>query len=204
MLTVNIDRRWEPEDFIEFFRSVESLYYKAIDDRRHHFLHDYLFFERRFERGFGYLSYDEHLDAMNERLLKENRNSLQSDSRISVFRIAYASPGPVDIAGLGTAMEAIDKIIGRLITFFTERNLRKEGDKRAGIETELKAIELEKEKESLRSLKIANAREILALEREYPEEIQLTLVQLAVRDQDKLAALISEGKLIGSKVRKDK
>ena len=33
MLRLEIDGNWEPEDFIEVFRGVEALYYKAASER---------------------------------------------------------------------------------------------------------------------------------------------------------------------------
>jgi hypothetical protein len=195
MLRLKIDRQWEPEDFIEVLEATESLYYKALGYRRRPFAPEIFFLERR---G-SFLSYDERLDSLNDWLLKEHRMTTHAEIRLQIKCIEYASPGGIDFAGLGQAMEAIDRSIGRMIEFFTERRKRREGDKQAKLETSIKEIELAKEQESLRAIQIANAREILSLRREYPDELEELLLPLAVRDQEKLASRIAEQKLVGVK-----
>ncbi len=195
MLRIKINGNWEPEDFVALMEATESLYYKALQRPYRHHLHDFLFFEGR--RVF--YSYDEQLDATNRYLLAESRNSVPGHSRIQVRRVDYASPGKVDLLGIGEAFKSVEGIIDRLITFFTERNLRRERDKQARIETSIKEIDADKQRESLRSLQIENARELLRLRREYPEELENMLVPLAVRDQERLTNLISQQKLIGVK-----
>jgi hypothetical protein len=99
---------------------------------------------------------------------------------------------------LGEACKAIEGIFDRLISFFTERRLRREWDKQATIETSLKETELEKEEQSLRALKLENARKILDLHRDYPDVPEEFLLALIVRDQDKLIPRIAERKLVGA------
>lgn len=192
-LTLSIDGRLEPEDFIEIFEAVESLYYKAIDDRRRLYPLDRYYFGRRVLDQ----SYPDRLDSVNDWILKESRMTTFGENRLFVSRIEYASPGGIDFAGVGQAIEALDRTIGRLIAFFTERHKRRETDKQASIDTQIKEIEFEKERESLRALQIENARELLALRRDFPDELQEVLLPLAVRDQERLSARIAEGKLIG-------
>lgn len=195
MLTLKIDRQWEPEDFIEVLQGVESLYYKAIGYRYRPFVPEIYFMERHHP----FTSYDERLNLLNNWLLQESRITIYADMRLLVRRIDYASPGSIDLIGVGKAIEAVDKIIGRLIEYFTERRKRREGDKQARIDTEIKEVELAKERESLRAIQIANARELLSLRREFPDEFEEILVPLAVRDQEKISSRIAERKLIGTK-----
>ncbi|MEM7664053.1 MAG: hypothetical protein AAF292_17565 [Pseudomonadota bacterium] len=199
MLRMKIDGNWEPEDFIALMKATESLYYKALPRSYRYHLHEFLFLERR--RAF--YSYEEQLDATNRYLLAESRNSVPGHSRILVRRVDYASPGKVDLIGIGEAFKSVEGIVDRLIKFFTERNLRKERDKQARLETLIKEIEAEKQHETLKSLQIENARELLRLRREFPEELENMIVPLAVRDQERLTDLISQEKLIGVK-RSDK
>lgn len=193
MLRMKIDGNWEPEDFVALLEATESLYYKALSRPYRHHLHDFLLFERR--RPF--YSYDDQLDATNRYLLAESRNNLPGHSRILVRRVDYASPGKVDLIGIGEAFKSIEGIVDRLITFFTERNLRREKDKQARLDTSIKEIEIEKHRETLKSLQVDNARELLRLRREFPAELENMLVPLAVRDQERLTDLISQQKLIG-------
>jgi hypothetical protein len=194
MLRLEIDGRWEPEDFIEVLKGIESLYYKAVVRRAYPFEPPFFWFERSSIA----LSFDEHVDLSNDWLLARARSTARSYSRLRVARIEYASPGGIDLVGLGEACKAIEGIIDRLIKFFTERHLRRERDKQETIETAIKETELEKEQESLRALKIENARSILALRREYPEMPDDLFIALAVRDQDRLIPRITERKLVAA------
>lgn len=195
MLTVKIDRQWEPEDFIEVLQGIESLYYKALGLRHRPFVPEIYFIERHLP----FTSYDDRLNLLNEWLLRESRLTIYADMRLLVRRIDYASPGSIDLIGIGKAIEAIDKIVGRLIEHQTGRRKRKESDKQAKIDTKIKEIELAEKRESLRAIQIANARELLTLGREFPEEIEEIFVPLAVRDQEKISSRIAERKVIGTK-----
>jgi len=187
MLTFKIDGRWEPEDFIALLSGVESLYYKATISGRY-----YPFYEEAlaFGQTLNGLSYEDRLAAGNAYLLQAARFTVSADRRLYVTRIQYASPGGVDVAGLGAVAEALYKSLQLLLTFIQERRLRQEGDKQAKIETEIKG-------ESLRAIQIENAEKLLRLRREFPDDIVGFLLPLAVEDQRKLTSLMLEGKLVG-------
>lgn len=192
-LTLKIDGKFEPEDFIDILEGIESLYYKATDHRRRFYLPELYYFDRLAPGQ----SYTERLNSANQWLLKEARMTTHGENRLFVSRIIYASPGGMDFTGIGKALEAIERIIGRLIAFFTERHKRRETDKQASLDTQIKEIEVEKERETLRAIQIENAREILALRRDFPDELQEVLLPLAVQDQERLSNQIAEGHLIG-------
>lgn len=124
------------------------------------------------------------------------RTTAQSDRRLGITRIEYASPGGIDLVGFGEACKALEGIIDRLIKFFTERDLRRKRGKQAKIETALKEIELEKEQENLRALKLENAQRIWELRRKYPEAAKDLFLALINQDQDKLISRIAEGKIV--------
>jgi hypothetical protein len=195
MLHLKIDGRWDPEDFIEVLQGVESIYYKAVS-RRRSFYEPPIYW---LERASVFTTFESHLDYSNDWLLAQARTTTQGYSRLGIARIEYASPGGIDLVGLGEACKAVEGILGRLIQFFTERHLRRERDKQETIETGLKEIDLEREQESLRALKLENARAILALHRDYPDMPEEFLLALITRDQDKLIPRIAERKLIGAK-----
>ena len=192
-LTLKIDGKFEPEDFVDILEAIESLYYKATDHRRRFYLPELYYFERRASSQ----SYADRLDAANQWLLKEARMTTYGENRLFVSRITYASPGGMDFTGIGKALEAIERVIGRLIDFFTERHKRRETDKQATLDTHIKEIEVEKERETLRAIQIENARELLALRRDFPDELQEILLPLAVQDQERISNQIAEGRLIG-------
>ncbi len=195
MLRLKIDGIWEPEDFIEVLKGIESLYYKATIGGR--FPYDppsYLF-----ERPYLPVSFDEHLDLSNDWLLARARAVAHGSQRMRVARVHYASPGKIDLVGIGEACRAIEGIVDRLIKFFTERDLRRETGNQAKIETLRKQVELEKDGESLRALKIENARSILTLRRDFHDIPEDHIVTLIGSDQDRLIPRIAEQKLIGVK-----
>jgi hypothetical protein len=194
MLHFEIDGHWEPEDFIEVLKGIESLYYKAALSRLRFPFDPFYWFERGPK---PFLSFEENLDVSNDWLLASARITATKHQRLSVARIEYGSPGAIDLVGFGEACKAVEGIIDHLLKFFTERNLRRERDKQAKLDTELKEVEVEKERESLRALKLENARTILAIRDDFPHAPDNFLLTLTVRDQDKLIPRIAEGKLVG-------
>jgi hypothetical protein len=192
MLRLDIDGKWEPEDFIEILTGVESLYYKAALIRR--FLYEPPFYW--FERPYLSASFDDQLDQTNNWLLARARATARAEYRMKVARISYASPGGIDLSGLGQACNALKGIIDSLIKFFTEGELRHQADEQAKIETSIKETELERDRESLRALKIENARAILNLRRDFRDVPEDVLIALIGNDQDRLIPRIAERKLI--------
>lgn len=194
MLRLEIDGAWEPEDFIEVLEGIESLYYKIVAPPHRWYGPEFYFVERLGP----YLSFEDRLKNTNDWLLAEARMRAPGYDRITIRAIAYASPGSIDLLGAGKAMEVLDRMLGRLIDFLTGRKKRIEGDKQAVLDTALKEIQIEKERESLRAIQIQNARELLALRRDYHDAESEALIPLIVQDQDKLAQRIAEGKLISA------
>ncbi len=196
MLRLEIDGNWEPEDFIEVLKGVESLYYKAALSHRHTrfpFEPDFYLFSRRRASA----RFEDDVEFANDWLLQRARATSRSEYRMRVSRISYASPGGIDLVGLGEACKSLEGIIDKLIKFFTERDLRRQADAQARIATSIKETELEQHRESLRAQKIENARAILALRREFDDVPEDIFIALIANDQDRLIPRIAEGKLIG-------
>jgi hypothetical protein len=82
--------------------------------------------------------------------------------------------------------------------YFDEAHLRSQRDTQASLDTELKRIEVEKERESLQALKIKNAHDALQLLDSHPD-MHDALVPLLVRDQDAIASRLAERKLISAR-----
>lgn len=202
MLSLEIDGRWEPQDFIEVLGAIESFYYKLGREHWHRFRQpfwlddEYLLFER--ER-FGVLSFEDALDRLNARMLERARFETPSYRRLSVGRIQYGSPGGIDLLGIGKVFEALANSIGRMKIYFDEAHLRSQRDAQASLDTELKRIGVEKERESLQALKIKNAQDALQLLDSHPE-MHDALLPLLVRDQDAICSRLAERKLISAKV----
>ena len=195
MLRLKVDGSWEPEDFIEVLKDVESLYYKAAVDRR--LPYDPPFYW--LERPYLLVSFDEYLNLSNDWLLGRARAVAHGSHRMGVGRIHYASPGKIDLVGVGEACRAIEGSVDRLVKFFTEREVRREAGNQAKIETLREQVELEKDEESLRVLKIENGRSILTLRRDFHDTPQDHIVALIGKDQGRLIPRIAEQKIIGVK-----
>ena len=102
--------------------------------------------------------------------------------------------------GFARALEVVCDAIGRIVVYYWERDLRRERDRQARIDTEIKQTEFERGQESLRAIKLENARKIKEMSRDFPDWSEEQLVALAVHDQDKLIPRIAERKLVGIKV----
>ena len=198
MLVLHVDNTWEPHDFVQVLTCVESMYYKLHGRgyrsyRRYPFYLDAPFLvDRDFSPD---RSYVDELDRINWMLAERARYDASPSDKMVVSRIQYASPGSIDLLGIGKACESISNAISRMVSYYDERHIRRERDAQASLETERKGIEIERDRETLRSLKIQNAKEMLELERDL-------LLPLLVRDQDGLAERIADGRLIGAETKK--
>lgn len=205
MLKLKIDGQWEPQDFIEVLQSIESFYYKLtpIGSRRFRGLAPW--FDDDYPWGivkFDGLPFEVVLDQINHRFRERGRYETPSYGRLKINRIQYASPGGIDLLGIGKVFETLTNSIGRIKTYYDETHLRGQRDEQASLDTELKRLQIEKERETLQSIKIANARDTLNLLDAHPEARD-ALVPLLVRDQDALANRIAERKLISSSITAD-
>ena len=193
MLRLEIEGRWDPENFIQTLEGIESLYYKAAISRRDVYETSFFWYER--SRIFS--SYDEHLNWTNDWLLARARVTARSSERLTVAGIHYGSPGVIDLLGIGEVCKAVADVVGRLVSFFEDFELRRQRDKQAIIDTALKEVELKEKEESLRALKLENARVFFELCQDFarmPEDLFLSIV---TNDQDKIISQIAERKLVG-------
>ncbi|MCZ0953139.1 MAG: hypothetical protein OXQ89_04120 [Rhodospirillaceae bacterium] len=195
MLRLELNGVWEPEDFIEVFSGMESLYYKAAITRSLSSQSSWPLFGRPWLSP----SFRDHLEEANCWFVSQARAMAMPDVRMTVARIEYASPGSIDLLGFGKALEVVCDAVARIVVFYSEGDLRQERDRQARIETDIKQTELEMARESLRAIKLDNARKIMEMSREFPDWSEEMLVSLAVNDQDKLIPCISERKLTGIK-----
>jgi hypothetical protein len=200
MLRLEIGGRWEPQDFISILRSVESFYYKFADEQFDRFRGPYwLDYHYLIERErFGSPDYRALLDRLNERMVESALYKTPSHLRLSVRKIQYASPGGIDLLGIGKIFEVISTSIGRIKLYFDEAHLRSQRDAQASLDTELKRIEVERARESLQSLKIKNAQEALELFDSHPDMHEM-LLPLLVRDQDTISHKIADRKLLSAR-----
>jgi hypothetical protein len=203
MLSLKIDGLWEPQDFIDVLQAVEGMYYKLAllrYDRRRVPIFDLFDLDLVDRIPVSDVSYSTWLALTNQRITERGRYSVQGRERLKVRRVAYASPGGIDLMGLGKVCEVIANSIGSMKRYWDDAHLRRERDSQATSETRRKHLEEEKERENIRSLQIKNARDALELLERYPDR-QDVLIPLLVRDQETLSSRIVEGKLIGASVR---
>ena len=192
MLRLELSGFWEPEDFIEVFSGIESLYYKAAIGRSLSSPNSWPLFGRQWFSS----SFSDHLEETNDWFVSHARTTAMPDVRMSVARVEYSSPGSIDFFGFGKACEVVCNVISRIVVFYSERDLRRERDRQARIDTDIRETEFERERESLRAIKLDNARKIMEMSREFPDWSEEMLVSLAVNDQDKLIPRIAERKLV--------
>lgn len=191
MLRLQIDGLWEPEDFIEVLKGVESFYYKAaLPYTRPPFPYEPPFY---WQDALLPARFEEHVDLTNDWLLARARATARDKYRMKVRRISYASPGGIDLVGLGQVCNAVKGVVANLVKLCADRYLRREADAQARIETHI-------EEESLRGMKIENARKILEIRRDFPDFPEDTFVALVGNDQDRLVKRIAEGKFVGAEI----
>lgn len=192
MLRLQIDGRWEPEDFIEVLKGVESLYYKAVLSHRYPgFPYEPPFYWR--DRDYLSVTFEQHLDLTNDWLLACARATVRGEHRLKVRRVSYASPGGIDLVGIGQACSAVKDVILDIIRHCGQRELRRQAEAQSKIETDMK-------EESLRAMKIENARKILDMRRDFPDIPKDIFTALIGSDQDRLIPRVVDKKLIGVEV----
>lgn len=203
MLEIKIDGRWEPNDFIAIFQAIESFYYKlAVASTREDYDLPYWLYgghERWAFSRFEEVPFEVVLDRINQHMLERARYQTPAGLRIAVARIQYASPGGIDLLGIGKVFETLANSIGRMKSYYDDAAVRRERDAQAALDTQLKKIEVEKEKENLQALKIKNAEDALRI-LDAQQELRDALVPLLVRDQDAISGLIAEQKVISARV----
>lgn len=194
MLRLELDREWEPEDFIEVFLGIESLYYKGA-----------IPLSDRFGTPLAWpdpwrSTFETKMEHANTWILSEVRFVTPPQLRLTVARIQYGSPGSIDFFGVARVLEVLVNVIERSILFYSERDIRREKISQARLETRRLELGLEEQNESIRALKLANARELLQLRKDFPQSYSDDLLLLAINDQDKILPRIAEGKLVGGKI----
>lgn len=198
MLRLDLDGNWEPEDFIEVLRGVESLYYKAAIERSY-----------RHQGSIGWIgpwrstTFEDYVEEANSWFLSEARAIALPHERLRIASVEYGSPGNIDFLGVGKVCEVLANVIGRSVVFVAEHDLRWERTTQAKLETRKLEIELEGAEESVRALKLANAQKLLEIRRDFPDWSEDQFLLLAVSDQDKILPRISEGKLVGARSAED-
>ncbi|MCA3272327.1 MAG: hypothetical protein INF75_15845 [Roseomonas sp.] len=198
MLRLKIDGSWEPKEFIEVLQAVENMYYKLVPSELPRlWLEEFYFggafsFDRYTDTS---IPYPFVLDLTNQRLTERLRYTAPGALRLKVRAIQYASPGGIDLLGVGKVLEVICDSIGRMKVYWDDAHLRKERDKQASLDTKIKETKLEQEREILKDLKLKNAETAIRLLDSFPRAPE-ALLPLLVRDQDILWDLIAEGKLI--------
>src|SRR4051794_17790921 len=108
MLKLEIGGHWEPQDFIEVFQAIESFYYKLAHEPSYRF--DPPFWPDEVYAPWtggriDVLPYTAILDRLNGRMLERARHEAPFSERLNVVRIHYASPGGIDLLGIGKVVE---------------------------------------------------------------------------------------------------
>ncbi len=187
-MRLHIAKTWEPQDYITALAAIETMYYVIAGPEIERFSGEYFLELSRRSKGSPRLDrrYGRVSDAV-----EYGREFSEAKFRLYVSRIQHSSPGFIDLEGLGSALDVIDKTIGRLISLLTERRQQQAADERAEIENLIR-------REDLNGLRIANAREMLGLEEAYDRRGSVMEYQKILMDQQKnVEMLISRGMITG-------
>ena len=201
ILRVKVDGFWEPEDFIDTFKGIESFYYKSAiwgsvsDSYRYRYL--------MIDRYPFYSPIEDSKKRINDEIISEARILVKPAQRIIVDRIEYGSPGSIDFLGLGKLLEVFLNAIGSTVKYFGEKDLRKEQARQSAIQTEIM-------KDNLRTIRRDNVdktldiiRKMYNLDRDHPgwhEEFEDRLRLLLAIDLEKIDRVIAERKITGAEM----
>ncbi|MDE0282328.1 MAG: hypothetical protein OXN16_14855 [Gammaproteobacteria bacterium] len=198
ILRVEVGGIWEPEDFIDTFRGVESFYYKTAiwGSLSNSYRYRYLFFD-------GYPFYSRFSDSkknINEELVSEARALITPELRITVDRVEYGSPGSIDIFGAARFLEVLCDAIGKTVKYYSEKDLRREEARQAEIQTQILEASLRNIRQESVDKTLDTIRKIKELDHDHPgwrEEFEDDLKLLFSMDLEKVDRVISEGKIVG-------
>jgi hypothetical protein len=168
LMRLHIAGNWTARDFSDLFAAISSLYeirflleLAAQDLREIEFLLEEGYFLRPGPRGSRYrrllrtgfpmmpISSVALFPLTDENALRQLRTFIHEEEALRVQRVEYASPGSIDLAGLGAVMGHIKDLVFK----FVDRNDTK---KKRHLEDERLLLENER-------LRIENAREFVAL-----------------------------------------
>ena len=201
-LRLRISGEWTARDFSDLFSSLSNLYeirfaleLVAQDLRDIEFLLEdgYLLrprppsrrYRRLLRAGFPFVPSPgtAQIPLSDEKALTELRSIISSEEALYVQKVKFASPGSVDLVGLGAVMGHIKDLIFK----FVDRNDTKQS---RHLEDERRALENER-------LRIENAREFVALAKDCGySEIEIRKLVSRVDDiQDPIERLAAQHKL---------
>jgi hypothetical protein len=141
----------------------------------------FLSFRATWELGlFGTL-----LPTLDETHLARISHFLDSDERLQVLRVSYASPGSIDLVGIGAVVGHIKDFALKLIARQDLKRHRELSDEREALENE--------------RLRLENARTFVALSRDlgYTDAEVRQMVAYVDERQDHIARAVETGKLRG-------
>jgi hypothetical protein len=184
VIKLHLAEQWEPQDYLAAISAVERVYYISLFHAQFDEFVGFQSQRRRMASRFGW-----PFDGWLPEFIYTCRALADDEQRLLVSRISHASPGFIEIKGLGKAAQAVDSALGRIIAIFTERRLRRERDEQEAVKTATL-------RENLNSLKIENARKLLELDRDFPGAFHRQQLELAlVEEQEKIENLAARGLL---------
>lgn len=192
-LHIKIDGTWTATDLSSFVTHLNRLYqYHMIIDmayRDYRDLEEYFDFPRpsRLRREFGYFRHAGFGPDVVEMILEEKEQletMLTPKEMLHVDRIAYASPGSIDLTGVGKAVDALARFVQFLIEYCGNSKMRE-------IERDLKS-------EELREKRIENARRHMSALKEmgYSKTEIRRMIAVADESQGPILELVSSAKIL--------
>jgi hypothetical protein len=198
VLRVEIDGTWTAQEFADFFKSITVLYgLRTVLEIRPR------------ERPWGY---DRNELALHEALIEALR-SLEPIEQLYVRRIQFASPGSIDLVGIGAIVGHVKDLLLRIIDLAVSaerRRLENEGlhieNERRRIENEKERLELEERKSVIFFLGGPDDEELIMSwdAAPMPRENMPTIIRTVFDTQGKLKELVQQGKILSATTVEDK
>lgn len=195
-----IEGSWSAEEMGRLLVAISDLYdlrlllellndeWRLLDRYYDEFVHRFPFPSRRRRRflSIGPMPWDfaAVLPVLDEPHLTRISNLLEPEERLQVRRVSYASPGSIDLVGIGAVVGHIKDFVLKLIEREDSKRSRELSDEQMSLENDRRRIE--------------NARNFVALARDlgYTETEVRRLVAHVDEKQEILDQLVDSRKLI--------
>jgi hypothetical protein len=203
-IRLDIEGRWSAEGMGKLLLAISDLYdlrlfleflsdeWRILDRYYDEFLHRLPLSSRRRRRllSFGPFPWEfgffgPSLPTLDEPHLTRISQVLEPDERLHVRRISYASPGSIDLVGIGAVVGHIKDLVLKLIERHDSKRHRELSDEREALDNE--------------RLRLENARTFVALARDlgYSDVEVRRLVSHVDNKQQLLVEAIDDDKLRG-------
>jgi hypothetical protein len=201
IIRLEIEGRWSVEEMGNVFLALSELYdlrlvleslndeWRLLDRYYGDFVQRFPPFSRRRRRFLSFPApwelgpFSTHLPTLDETYLARISHAFDPDERLQVRRVSYASPGSIDLVGIGAVVGHIKDFALKMIERHDLKRHRELSDEREALENE--------------RLRLENARSFVALARDlgYTDAEVRGMVAYVDERQEHIASAIETGRL---------